>query len=243
MGTTPTPPVVGPNPIDLCTVADVLGWLNANSPPAPTQPTDTDQIQQIITAWSSMFMWRTGRGDMAEDTPTESPFNSWVNYQEAYDGNGSMKLYLRNYPIQAVNVLQVGNTIIPVSPKFGVSGYNVSVSKRYLFIRGAGGTSMSGTVFGTWFVNGFTKGIQNILVDYIAGYDPVPYDILVACIKSSALEYKKRSYIGVASKAMAQGAGSITYLSPAPSGDNGGFEYDPDVERLIENYTRPWLTV
>jgi hypothetical protein len=245
MGTPPTSPCPA-NPIDLCTVDDVLGWLNAQSPPAATPPTDVCSIQAIITSWSSMFLWRTGRGPMDEEMPTESPFNSIVNYVEAYDGNGHSKLYLRNYPIQSVNSLQIGNNTIVLSPGYGQAGYSVSVSKKYLHLRPGGGTFF-GSLYGSWYGSVFWKGIQNVFVDYMAGYDPEPADIMMACIKSVALEYRRRSYIGVSSKSMAQGAGTISYLSPAGAGGDkgasGGFEYDPDVERLILNYTRPWLTI
>ena len=211
------------SPIDLTTLANVKAWLSGNGV-APQNPSDDLQLEACITAWSAMFLQRTGRGPQDGSEPTSSPFVAPVNYTEVYDGNGHDKLYLRNSPIQSVSSLIIGQTTIPASTGFGVAGYGIGANKKFIFMRQGGSAT-----FGYGCGRDFWKGIQNIQAVYEAGYTSTPDDVAKACIKASALEYKRKDWIGLRSKAMAQGAGTVSYVD---------FEYDPDVERLIANYTR-----
>lgn len=211
--------------IDLTTVTLVKNWLSANGV-APTNTLDDDAIQACVTAFSATFLQRTSRGPQDGSFPAASPFVAPVTYTEVYDGNGHDRLFVRNSPIQSVTSVIIGPYTIPHSTGWGVNGWEISGSKKYLFMRG--GASVA-SFPGLGGVGAFAKGTQNVQIMYSAGYSSTPIDIQKAATKTSALEYKRKDWIGLVSKAMANGAGTVSYRD---------WEYDPDVENLIANYTR-----
>jgi hypothetical protein len=74
-----------------------------------TQSPDDDQvIADATTAFSALFLRISGRGPANGSipvVPAASPFISPQNYVETYGGNGSMWLYLRNWPIVSLSSL------------------------------------------------------------------------------------------------------------------------------------------
>lgn len=216
------------NVIDLTTVALVKSWLSANGT-APTNTLDDPAVQACITAFSAMFLRRTGKGPQDGTMPSSSPFVAPVTYTEVYDGNGSFRMFLRNSPIQSVTSLIIGLNTIQASSGFGQAGYAIEGSKRSLVIRG--GSNIASTSYdwaGGWGW-GFQKGIQNIQVVYSAGFASTPADIELCARKCCALTYVRKSWTGLKNKSMGQGAGSTSY-------DDS--EWPEDVERLIIDYTR-----
>lgn len=176
---------------------------------------DQTQIQGAISALSTQALRWTGRGPQGEDTPTQSPFCKPITYTETYNGNGSWQLLLRNAPIQSVASLTIGNCVIPQSTQWGQPGWVIDGEKRFLDIRGqAGGQSAPYTTVGFpigWQAYGFWKGQQNVLVTYAAGYTTVPGDIFFAAIRTCALRWKGKDWIGQKSKSMGD-FGSVVYV-------------------------------
>jgi hypothetical protein len=170
---------MGANVIDLTTVVAVNAILNQS----PT--VDQALLQTEVTAYSQNILTRTGRG-----------FLSGVrSYSERYNGNGSQELPVRNYPILAVASLSVNGIAIPASPDYISSGYVIdtegSVCNIALVSNGSGlGAGWPddrwGVRPGGWGAYGnapplgsapyrFAQGIQNVAVQYTAGYTiPVP---------------------------------------------------------------------
>ena len=162
------------NVIDLTTVAAVNAILEQ------VANTDATEIQREITAYSQNILTRTGRG-----------FLSGVRiYSERYNGNGSNDLPVRNYPVLAVASLSVNGIAIPASPDFIQSGYVIDTEgsiANIAIIGGQGGGAYQagddrwGVRPGGWGSYGnapplgqsafrFLQGVQNVAVQYTAGY-------------------------------------------------------------------------
>jgi|GEM_PF-5799533 hypothetical protein len=162
------------NSIDLTTVAAVNAILNQN-PSA-----DAALLQAEITAYSQNILTRTGRGFLSGVRP----------YKERYNGNGSLELALRNYPILAVSSLSINGIAIPASPDYQQAGYVIDTDGSGAFIGLIGSQNGLGPALpddrwavrpGSWGSYGsapplgqapyrFAQGLQNVLVGYTAGY-------------------------------------------------------------------------
>jgi hypothetical protein len=142
---------------------------------------DTDQalITRLISAASDFIKQWLNRG--IESQP----------YTDTLNGTGKDRLMLGNYPITAVASVSVdGVNISPAANSQG-SGYLFDQYSAYL-------TGYS-----------FTRGYQNVVIAYTAGYTTVPPGIAQACLDLVALKYKERDRIGLQSKIMA--GDTVTY--------------------------------
>jgi hypothetical protein len=149
------------NPIDLCTVADVDGWLN--------QPgIDATLIQTAITRYSANVLKRTGRAFLG----------GIRTYNERYNGQGWSSLQLKNYPIQTVSSLTVNGLTVPATPDYIQTGYAINPEGEYSSLVIVGNNGRKGQ--GEWpdyafQISGmapyaFWPGILNVAVTYQAGY-------------------------------------------------------------------------
>ena len=216
------------SPMDLTTVANVKDWLSI-----PQSNTSEDSlIQACITANGFYWLWRCGLGNQ-NGVNTQSPLNSVCTFNETYDGNGSARFYLRNRPIQSVIALLINGNSVPVSPAYGQAGYVIDGDAKSLSIRTMGGGSGQTFSFNSYPISGFAwffaKGIQNVNVQYTAGYSVTPFDVEQASKKIVALNFRSRDWIGEKSRAMAAGAGTVTY---------GTWAMDEECERVMLAYQR-----
>jgi len=217
-----------PNDIDLTTLAAVKSWTGLQN------TTDDQIIQDCITAFSAYVLRRTGRGPADGSIPSESPLVAQVQYSETYDGTGTDRLFLKNWPIVSVSLLQIGMVQIPQSGAIGQAGYVIDGSGKSLALRNGAGNSVSGILTVGFFTTvgrgyKFVEGIQNVQVNYTAGFDGAPEDLEMCARKVVALNYKRRQWIGQRSQAMAGGAGTVSY---------GTWEMDADCDRTINYYRR-----
>lgn len=156
------------NPIDLTSVGRMKSWLSSQG----VNPGDADNLQACITAASKYWIWYCGLGPADNSVPTHSPFNELVTYTETYNGNGSQQMYLRNRPVKNVISLVVNLSTIQQSQAFGQPGWVIDGNARSIWIRGGGGGQPFVSTFypssfgGQWFI----KGIQNVAVQYQAGF-------------------------------------------------------------------------
>jgi hypothetical protein len=204
--------MIPPSAIDLTNVAAVKTWLSGTGVP-PNNTSDDDSIQACITYFSAVFIWRTANGPQDNSFPDVSPFNEVVVADEVYDGSGSSRLFLNRRPIQFVNSLVVQTQNWIESTSYSQTGFVIDGTGASIFLRGGL----------------FPALPQCVFVGYGAGFNQTPSDIVLAATKSAALQYKRKDWIGLHSKALSQGAGTTSYET---------WELDPDVERLISNYTR-----
>jgi hypothetical protein len=199
---------------------------------ADTGLSEDQLIQDAITAASDYWLWRTGRGPSDGSTPATSPFVTPIAYNEWYDGNGSQRLFLRNSPIVSVQALAVSGSPMQAANGFGSSGYRIHQDGRSLILQdgGGSGSTITNVYPGGWWLGGtyFRKGVQNVNVQYTAGFATTPPDVEMACRKMVALAYKERQAIGQKSQAMAQGAGTVTW----------DFNLTPEINAVMMAYTR-----
>jgi hypothetical protein len=218
--------------MDLTTVDLVKNWL-----PGSSDSTDDDAtIQLCITAWGFEFLRRTGMGDQSGDF-TQSPFTAICAWDETYDGCGTNRLPLRNRPIKSVTSLVVNGLSVPASSGYPSHGYVIDGSKRSISMRapflGWGAQLWSSWQSGPYHAfargPGFPYDFQNIHVQYTAGYAVTPADIVQCANQVVGLNYKRRTWIGEKSRAVAGGGGSITW---------GDWDVPPEAQSVISMYTR-----
>src|ERR1035441_4663282 len=90
------------DPRDLTTVSNVEDWLVSINQQFATTDSDTI-IPGLITAASIDWLKRTGRGTL----------NRIIPFNEFYDGSGSDRQMLRNYPVIAVSSVTADGAAIP----------------------------------------------------------------------------------------------------------------------------------
>lgn len=154
---------------DFCALSDVKAYLGI----APTNTNDDAVLNRLITS-ASQFI------------------RSWLNrdidqrsYTDTRDGTGHVKMTFPNYPITAVQSVQVGQIVIPQSTGPTVPGWvftpTAIILRQYVF----------------------DKDYQNVVVTYTAGYSPIPTDIAQATIEMVTFRFKDSQRIGISSKTLA----------------------------------------
>lgn len=131
-----------------------------------------------------------------------------ADYSEAYSGTGTGKLVLRHQPITAV-----------ASVSIGLPGRRSALvfETDYVFTR-----------FGLQMLVGvFPRGVQNVLVNYTAGYAAIPADLSRAVAKLVALKFKENERLGQSSKTLA--GETVTFDLKA---------FPNDVREVFERYER-----
>ncbi len=218
--------------IDLTTLSAVKSWVQI----AQTVTSDDQIIQDCITAFSAYVLKLTGRGPTDGSIPASSPFVAPVSYDEFYDGSGTLRQPIRNWPITAVTSVNVNGAAIPASTSIKTWGFVVDQDKKFISVRG--GYSPNVATFQNYRYQsgrggfgaqgpGFSSGVQNVEVVYTAGFNGVPFDLEMAARKTVALNYKRKSWIGQKSQAMAAGAGTLSY---------DDFEMSTQDQRTIQYY-------
>lgn len=230
---------IEPNGIDLTTVQQVADWLATNGQPTPQTADDTDNIQLAITAASAWWIWKLGLQDLGTPMPTTSPLVAPVAYNEWYDGTGTPRMFLKKRPIVSVTSLMIGPLSIPASSGFNSPGFVIDQNKKSLSLRNGGGGYVGGILrVGFWNAPNwnsgycgavFTNGVQNINVQYSAGFNGTPDDITLACTQQVAVNIRRRQWIDQKSQAMANGAGTYSYRD---------WELPPEVMSVVNYYAR-----
>lgn len=187
---------------DLTTLANVKGWL---SPPLTTTADDA-LLQRLITAASQFIQTWLGR-QIAQQS-----------YTDTRDGNGGRKLVFANAPVSAVASLTIDGIAIPPAPNPTTAGFVFSPTMLYL----------QGTIPGpARDIHVFSRGFQNVVVAYTAGYAATPPEIEQACIALVGLRYKERDRIGQVSKNL---AGEVVSFAQK--------DMPADVQTVLEQYRR-----
>lgn len=217
------------SPIDLTTLQNVKDWVRL------TSANDDELIQSCITAVSAYILWRTGQGDQSGDL-SQSPLAQVCNFTDIYDGSGTYRLFLHNRPIVNVSAVVVDGFSVPASSGSAVAGFVIDGTRKSIALRPGLGSSNFGwtnwqagpyRAYTRW--PRFTEGIQNVSVQYSAGYAQTPFDLELAAKRIVALNYKRRDWTGELSRSMGIGAGSVRLSAT---------EIDPQDEGIILAYTR-----
>ena len=206
--------------IDLTTVDLVHQYVRLS------RTKDDVLIQLCITAASVEWIWRTGRAPEGPP-PAKSPFVSPVAYDEVYDGSGSYRQFLRQWPIVSVESLALNGHAASPSTGFGYPGWIIDQGRKSLSLRSAAGQSPLGRASDG---RGFTAGTQNVEVLYTAGFTQVPADIVRACTQMVAVNYKRTAWLDQSSETMGSGGTSGTTAYRA-------WDVAPEIQKVIRNYT------
>ena len=201
---TPVVGTVSPSAIDLTTLQAVKDWAEVKG------AGDDAIIQAAITGFSKYVQVRTGRDALA----------SIQGFVDVYDGNGSQRMLLRNYPITELTSVMVDGATADIAASYGIAG--VAIIEKAQGI---------GFVFGS--SGRFGSGFGNIQVAYSAGYSEVPADLEIAAREAVATNYKRRAWADMKSKSVSiqGGTGTTTYQS---------WMLTPQIEAIIDSYTRRW---
>lgn len=142
---------------------------------------------------------KLGIADTASDTLLQKyvdaacqTVESWLGrvlgtnqYTLTTNGNGRASVFLNQYPVTAITSVTVDGVSIPASTGPLAAGY--AFDGCIVYLRGYA----------------FTKGIQNVVVVYTAGYAAVPTDVADAVDEIAILNYKRRDHIDTSSKSLA----------------------------------------
>jgi len=203
------PSVIDPNPaIDLTTIAIVKDYVGVIT------DKDSATIQLCITAASCEFLWRTNAAVDDGTIPTVSPYLTPVDYTDVLDGSGSDMQFLKHRPIRSVSRLSVAGRSWSQADTFPARGWMIDSSRRALVLRG-----------GIFYADR-----QNVEVDYRAGYDQEPTDIIRSVTQWVAVNYRRREWVDLASKSLSTGGatGTTSYRS---------WVFPPEIQDVIRNYT------
>jgi hypothetical protein len=132
-------------------------------------------------------------------TAASQYIQSWLNrqiavadYLEVRDGTGGQRLQFACFPVTAVLSLTIDGKPVPRSTSSWAAGYSFSATQL--------------SVRGFWL----TRGAQNVVLSYTAGYAATPPEIAQACIELVALRYRERARIGEISRSLG-GAETVSY--------------------------------
>lgn len=130
-------------------------------------------------------------------------------YAETRDGSGGRTLSFAVTPVTAILNLSIDGRDIPPAPDDFHPGYRFGPTRLSLY------------------GYRFTPGLDNVAVEYSAGFATVPGELAQACIQLVALRYRERDRIGLNSKGM---AGEVTsFLRDA---------MPADVAAVLQRYRR-----
>lgn len=149
----------------------------------PTGTTTSDDLlQTLITAASAFINTWTERGDMKAAPRIETR-----------RGNGHDRMMASFWPITAVSKVLIDGREIPAATGYTDPGYvfeDTSISLR-------------GSVF--------CKGVQNIRLEYTAGYSPIPYDLQQACVEMVGQRFKSKDTTGAGISAKSLAGETISF--------------------------------
>jgi uncharacterized phiE125 gp8 family phage protein len=145
---------------DLATLPEVKAFLNITNGNSDTS------IQSMLSASSDMITNRIG------------PVGGSPTFSEWYDGGGP-KIVLRHAPVQSIvkiteawgatMIYTLNASVLDGTPTdMGQWGYSVDLGAGIITRRAAG------------YATPFARGVQNINVQYVAGYATVPEELKLA---------------------------------------------------------------
>jgi hypothetical protein len=129
-------------------------------------------------------------------------------YTETRNGNGKAVLSFPEGPVSAVQSLTIDGVVIPA--RVGVTGSGYSFDDDFLYLDGYC----------------FTRGQQNVVRAFTAGFATTPLDLEQAVLEIIGHKYRERDRIGQGSKILL--GETVSFLRDVP----------PDCLRVIDNYRR-----
>jgi hypothetical protein len=185
-------------------------------------------LSKLITNMSQRFLSAVSRDIFATD------------YVEVRDGRNHFSMVVRNLPIISVSSVTIDTVPVPKSPDGLQAGWVNDQLAVKLVARGPLYTSMlpwaTSLVLCGWV---FTRGFQNIIIVYRAGYEQVPADINQAVTEWVAQRVYQRQNQDARSKTLAGESISYGYPWLTKSGNGGMPDFVNDV--VLHYRNRGWM--
>lgn len=131
-----------------------------------------------------------------------------TSYSVLRNGNGKSVMPFPDQPVSAVASVRIDGTLIPARPSVTSAGY--SFDDMLLYLDGYA----------------FTRGNQNVQLQYTAGFAATPADLEQAVLEIIGHKYKERTRIGEQSKVLNNE--TVAFFRDVP----------PDSLRVIDRYMR-----
>jgi len=170
---------------DLTMLADVKEWLSTGE--RPLGPRDDAMLARLITACSIFLESWIGR---------PIGLANWQEIRGGMGGEHANRMQLAVFPVTGIIYLSIDGMVIPPAPPMTQQGWTAG----YVF-------SPTEIVLRGWR---FGRGAQNVLVQYTAGYDPIPGDIQQTCLEMVARKYRERTRIAERTKSLG-GVETVSY--------------------------------
>jgi hypothetical protein len=200
---------------DFTTLADVKAWLQTGTDPFP--PRDDAMLARLITSCSTFIeSWLSRPLGLA----------NWQEIRDGWGGERAYRMPLAVSPVVGIISLTIDGLAIPPAPvlnaqttTFGsVAGYTFTPTE--LGLRGYR----------------FTRGMQNVTVQYTAGYEDIPADVQQACLEMVVRKYRERTRIAERSRSLGGGE-TVAYSTVMFSRRDMG----TDIQVLLQQYRQSAL--
>lgn len=189
--------------------ADLCMLYQAKARLRITSTTDDEMIAEFIRAASADIRAETGR--------TFIPVQEYTEYRSGV-GYGQVRFITKEWPI--VSLVSVTDLNQNNGQPFPVGNPATETPGAYFVNTPAGGTIL---LYGY----SFSKGDENIVGIYTAGYGTLPFDLTDACARLVAYRYVELDRIGLRSKGLA--GETTSYITSA---------FPDPVQRVINRYKR-----
>jgi hypothetical protein len=130
-------------------------------------------------------------------------------YTETRNGNGGDRIGVRQWPIVSVQSVTVDGLIVPLAANAVSDGVVFSDDAIYIRNRGRPGYPSA-----PWC---FARGVQNVVLQYTAGYQTIPADLNQACVEFVGWKRAKRSRIDKKNETLGSQQTQGYDLSEAPA--------------------------
>jgi hypothetical protein len=170
---------------DLTTLDDVKAWIQTGQGAFP--PTDDALLSRLIHACSDFVTkWISRPLGLA----------SWQEIRDGTGGERADRMVLAVTPVQQILFLSIDGLTIPQALPQTQQGWTAgyTFTQTELGLRGYR----------------FCCGMQNVIIKYRAGYDPIPADVSQACIEMVVRKYRERTRIAERTKSLG-GAETVAY--------------------------------
>lgn len=165
---------------DLCSLSDVKAWLQTGADPFP--PRDDAMLARLITAVSTTIeSWLARPLGLA----------NWQEVRRGLGGDHPNRMVLAVTPVTAILSLSIDTLSIPPSPTVVTAGYQFTPTEIQLL--------------GYCFARN-----SRVVVQYTAGYNPIPPDIQQTAIELVVRKYRERTRIAETSRSLG-GAETVAY--------------------------------
>lgn len=104
-----------------------------------------------------------------------------ASYTETRNGNDNYRLFLAHGPVTAVSSVSIDG--VAIAPAASPVNAGFVFDDLMVYIRPGG------------YPCSFTRGVQNVVISYTAGFATIPADVAQACVELVASKYAKRNRI------------------------------------------------